>query len=159
MNPRAVIAEDEPILRSQLKAKLKKLWPELEIVAEAGDGRTVLRAVTDLQPHLAFLDIRMPELTGIEVAHELARLEHQSCHLVFVTAFDQYAVDAFEAGAIDYLLKPYSDARLKTTIERLRERLESSEPQPTQDLQALVEKFKQSLKPEGERLKIGRAHV
>ena len=109
MNPRAVIAEDEPLLRSQLKAKLKKLWPALEIVAEAGDGRTALQAIIDLSPDLAFLDIKMPEMTGIDVAHELAGAKDQPCHLVFVTAFDQYALDAFETGVIDYVLKPYSE--------------------------------------------------
>lgn len=159
MNPRAVIAEDEPLLRSQLKAKLKKLWPALEIVAEAGDGRTALQAIIDLSPDLAFLDIKMPEMTGIDVAHELASAKDQPCHLVFVTAFDQYALDAFETGVIDYVLKPYSDDRLKTTVERLRQRLSSGEPHPIQDLQALVEKFKKNFSPDTERLKWIKASI
>jgi DNA-binding LytR/AlgR family response regulator len=144
MNFTAVIAEDEPILRAQLKAKLGRVWPELEILAETGDGETALEAIAEHQPTLAFLDIQMPELTGIEVARRLARDTGNRCHVVFVTAYDQYALEAFEAGAIDYLLKPYSDERLATTVARLQQRLAVAAtrpllpPQPTQDLQALM---------------------
>ena len=103
----AIIAEDEPILRAQLKSKLGKLWPELQIVADVGDGEAALEAIGEHQPQLAFLDIQMPEMTGVEVAKSLAANRELRCHVVFVTAFDQYAVEAFESGAIDYILKPY----------------------------------------------------
>ena len=108
----AVIAEDEPILRAQLKAKLAKLWPELEIVAEVGDGELALEAIGELKPQLAFLDNRMPEMTGVEVARSLAANRDLRCHVVFVTAYDEYAVQAFEANAVDYVLKPYSDEQI-----------------------------------------------
>lgn len=134
----AVIAEDEPILRAQLKAKLNRVWPALEILAEAGDGETALEMIAEHQPTLAFLDIQMPELTGIEVARRLARDADSHCHVVFVTAYDQYALEAFEAGAIDYLLKPYTEERLATTVARLQQRLAAPATQPTQDLQALM---------------------
>jgi DNA-binding LytR/AlgR family response regulator len=134
----AVIAEDEPLLRAQLKARLAKLWPELEIVAEVGDGETALEAIAEHHPSLAFLDIRMPELTGIEVAQRLARDHETQCHIVFATAYDEYAVAAFEAGAIDYLLKPYSEERLLAAVQRLQQRFASQPPEAPQDLQALV---------------------
>jgi DNA-binding LytR/AlgR family response regulator len=137
----AVIAEDEPILRAQLKAKLGRVWPALEVLAEVGDGETALEAIAEHQPTLAFLDIQMPELTGIDVARRLARDTDNRCHVVFVTAYDQYALEAFEAGAIDYLLKPYTDERLATTVARLQQRLAvaaTQPPQPTQDLRALM---------------------
>jgi CheY-like chemotaxis protein len=116
----AIIAEDEPILRAQLKSKLGKLWPELQIVADVGDGELALEAIEEHRPQLAFLDIQMPEMTGVEVARSLAANRELKCHIVFVTAFDQYAVEAFEANAVDYVLKPYSDARLQAAVDRLR---------------------------------------
>src|SRR5690348_8671139 len=134
----AVIAEDEPILRAQLRSKLAKLWPELAIVAEVGDGELALEAIAEHHPNLAFLDIRMPEMTGIEVARSLAANRALRCHVVFVTAFDEYAVEAFEANAVDYVLKPYSDQRLKAAVDRLKERLHAQPPAPAQDLNALV---------------------
>lgn len=156
----AIIAEDEPILRAQLKTKLGKLWPELRVLADVGDGEAALQAITAQQPSLAFLDIQMPEMTGVEVAQHLARNRDVRCHVVFVTAFDQYAVDAFETGAIDYVLKPYSDERLTATIERLQERLTASAPQsPTQDLEALVAQLTSRMKPQGERLKWIKANI
>jgi DNA-binding LytR/AlgR family response regulator len=158
----AVIAEDEPILRAQLKAKLTKLWPELKILADVGDGEAALEAIVDMKPRLAFLDIQMPELTGVEVAKSLAANRDIKCHVVFVTAYDQYAVEAFDTGAIDYILKPYSDERLSTAITRLKERLGAgSEPgaAPTQDLEALVRHISAKLNPGNERLKWIKANI
>lgn len=158
MNLTAIIAEDEPILRTQLKTKLGKLWPELNIVAEVGDGEAALEAINTHQPQLAFLDIRMPEMTGIDVAKSLASDKDLRCHIVFVTAFDQYAVDAFTTGAIDYVLKPYSDERLLAAVERLKERLSAVPPQP-QDLNALVRHLAAKLSPGVEKLKWIKANI
>src|ERR1700689_2040004 len=99
----ALLAEDEPLLRQQLRERIERLWPELEIVAEAEDGVSALEALERCRPQILFLDIHMPGASGLEVA----RKAH--CHIVFVTAFDQYAVDAFEKGAVDYLVKPVSE--------------------------------------------------
>ena len=98
----ALIAEDEPLLRAQLKARLAEAWPELDIVAEAGNGDEALELAEALRPDIAFLDIRMPVRTGLEVAREIGG----GCHVVFVTAYDEYAVAAFDEGAVDYVLKP-----------------------------------------------------
>ena len=149
----AVIAEDEPILRAQLKAKLGKLWPELHIAADVGDGEAALEAIHTFEPHLAFLDIQMPEMTGIEVATSLAANAETKCHVVFVTAFDQYAVQAFESNAVDYILKPYSDERLSLAVARLKERLSVIPPAAPQDLQAMVAQLTQQLRPQYEPLK------
>jgi DNA-binding LytR/AlgR family response regulator len=154
----AIIAEDEPILRAQLKAKLTKLWPELNIVADVGDGEAALEAIAEHQPQLAFLDIQMPEMTGIEVAKSLAANRDLKCHIVFVTAFDQYAVDAFNTGAIDYVLKPYSDERLQAAVERLKERLTAVPAQP-QNLDALIQHLTAKLNPGAEKLKWIKANI
>lgn len=154
----AVIAEDEPILRAQLKAKLGKLWPDLKILADVGDGEAALEAIAEHQPSLAFLDIQMPEMTGIEVAKSLASNREIKCHVVFVTAFDQYAVDAFNAGAIDYVLKPYSDERLQSAVERLKERLSAVPAQP-QNLEALMQQLAARLNPGAEKLKWIKANI
>ena len=159
MRVTAIIAEDEPILRAQLKAKLGKLWPELHILADVGDGELALEAIALHQPQLAFLDIQMPEMTGVEVARSLAANGDIKCHIVFVTAFDQYAVEAFEANAVDYVLKPYSDARLRATVERLQERLASDPPPSPQDLGALVASIAAKLDPQGEKLRWIKASV
>ena len=158
MNLTAVIAEDEPILRAQLKAKLAKLWPELKVVADVGDGEAALEAIAEHQPSLAFLDIQMPEMTGIEVARSLASNKALKCHVVFVTAFDQYAVDAFNTGAIDYVLKPYSDERLAAAIARLKERLAAVPAQP-QNLDALMQQLAAKLNPAAEKLKWIKASI
>ncbi|MDP2369950.1 LytR/AlgR family response regulator transcription factor [Rhodoferax sp.] len=158
MNYTAVIAEDEPILRAQLKAKLARMWPELNVVADVGDGEAALEAIDEHRPQLAFLDIQMPEMTGVEVAKSLAANRDLRCHVVFVTAFDQYAVQAFEANAVDYVLKPYSDERLQAAVARLKERL-SVVPAPTQDLDTLVARLSAKLNPAGERLKWIKASV
>jgi DNA-binding LytR/AlgR family response regulator len=154
----AIIAEDESVLRAQLKTKLAKLWPELQIVAEVGDGEAALEAIDTLRPTLAFLDIQMPEMTGVEVARSVAANPALKCHVVFVTAFDQYAVEAFQTGAADYLLKPYSEERLALTVQRLQERL-ALQPAPTQDLQALVAQVAARLKPPQEPLRWIKASV
>ena len=119
---RAIIAEDEDVLRQQLREQLAALWPELRIIAEAEDGVAALRALEADPPDILFLDIQMPGLSGLEVAQQASG----RCHIVFVTAYDKYAIDAFEAGAVDYVMKPFSAARLATTISRLRQRLSSA---------------------------------
>jgi DNA-binding LytR/AlgR family response regulator len=158
MSLTAIIAEDEPILRAQLKAKLAKLWPDLTIVADVGDGEAALEAIATHQPQLAFLDIQMPEMTGIEVAKSLAANRDLKCHIVFVTAFDQYAVDAFNTGAIDYVLKPYSDERLQAAVSRLKERLTAVPAQP-QNLEALIQHLSAKLNPGAEKLKWIKANI
>lgn len=117
--PTAVIAEDEPLLADELADLLRALWPELQIVAKAADGVAALTAIEAHAPDIAFLDIHMPLLTGIEVATRVAG----RCRIAFITSYDQHALEAFEAGAIDYVLKPPTAARLLTTLERLKERL------------------------------------
>ena len=116
---RALIVDDEAPMRDQLRARLGEVWPELEIMGEASNGVDAVTMFGQLQPDIVFLDIRMPGQSGIEAARHL----HGHCHIVFVTAYDQYAVDAFEHGAMDYLLKPVSAERLATTCQRLRQRL------------------------------------
>ena len=159
MTTTAIIAEDEPILRAQLKAKLAKMWPELQIVADVGDGESALEAIDQYRPQLAFLDIQMPEMTGVEVARSVASNRELKCHIVFVTAFDQYAVEAFETDAVDYVLKPYSDERLKSAIERLKSRLGAVPPPPAQDLEALISRLSAKLSPQAEPLKWIKASV
>jgi len=117
-----VIAEDEEILRINLERKLKNHWPQGNIIASAKCGKEALESIENLKPDVVFLDIQMGDLTGIEV---IQQCKHQ-CHVVFITAYDKYAIEAFEAGAIDYLLKPYSDKRLKDCIDRLSVRLASA---------------------------------
>ena len=120
MSPTALIADDEPLLAADLKSRLEALWPELEIAAVCHDGPDALSRLEADKPDIAFLDIRMPGLTGLEVA---ARLDFP-CHVVFVTAYDQYAVEAFERAAVDYVLKPADDDRLMKTVERLKQKLD-----------------------------------
>ena len=126
-HPRAVIADDERLMRDQLRARLAQVWPALEIVAEAKNGLEAIQAVKDHQPDVIFLDIRMPGLTGVEAAKEIAQLdlgeEALLPEMVFITAYDQYALDAFEQGAVDYVLKPAEPERLRVTAERLQKRL------------------------------------
>ena len=155
----AIIAEDEPILRAQLKSKLAKLWPELNVVADVGDGEAALEAIGEHQPQLAFLDIQMPEMTGVEVAKSLSANRALRCHIVFVTAFDQYAVEAFETGAIDYVLKPYSDERLKAAVDRLKERLSIVPAPPPQNLKTLLAHLSAKLTPQNEKLKWIKANI
>ena len=117
--PRAILADDERLMREQLRARLQEAWPELELIGEARNGEEALTMVAKLRPDLAFLDIRMPGQTGLEVARTIAGC----CHIVFVTAYEAHAIEAFEQGAIDYLLKPVDNARLAITVARLKERL------------------------------------
>jgi DNA-binding LytR/AlgR family response regulator len=117
MHMRAIIADDEQALLEHLKRLLQKLWPELEISAEAANGKAALEVIRREKPDIAFLDIRMPGLSGMEVAAQL----DTSCRVVFITAYDHYAVQAFEHHAVDYLLKPLTEARLQQTISRLKQ--------------------------------------
>jgi DNA-binding LytR/AlgR family response regulator len=130
---RAVIADDERLMREQLRARLAEVWPELEVVAEAKNGREAVEAVATHRPDLAFLDIRMPGMTGVEAAREIG----DACHVVFITAYSEYAVEAFEQGAVDYVLKPADSERLALTVARLKKRLDSKPA----DLGALLEKL------------------
>ena len=118
--PTAVIADDERLMREQIAARLKEAWPELEIVGEAANGREAVALVRAREPDVVVLDIRRPEMDGIEAARALAG----QAHVVFVTAYDEYAVTAFEQGAVDYLLKPADPERVATTCQRLRSRIE-----------------------------------
>jgi DNA-binding LytR/AlgR family response regulator len=122
--PTALIADDEPLLREALRRQLATTWPELEIVAEARNGREAVRLFDERRPDICFLDVHMPGLSGVDAANHIGR----RAHVVFVTAFDHYAVQAFAQGALDYLLKPVEEARLAETVSRLRERLRSSRP-------------------------------
>lgn len=115
----AVVAEDEALLRQSLVEQLGKAWPDLEIVAECEDGASALDAIDELRPTVAFLDIRMPGLTGLDVAAAAAEAS-PATRIVFITAYDQYAVEAFEHGAVDYLLKPVDHERLDATVRRLQ---------------------------------------
>ncbi len=130
MTARAIIADDERLMREQLRARLTEVWPELDIVAEARNGEEAVQAVNAHRPDLVFLDIRMPGMTGIDAAKAIAG----RCHVVFITAYDEYAVEAFEHGAVDYVLKPVESARLAATVARLKSRLSS----PVPDLSALL---------------------
>jgi DNA-binding LytR/AlgR family response regulator len=118
-SPRAVIAEDEPLLREELAELLGALWPELDIVAQAVDGIAALQALERHAPDVLFLDINMPGVSGLDVARQASG----RCHIVFVTAYDQHTLAAFEQGAADYLVKPVHAARLATTVARLKERI------------------------------------
>ncbi len=128
--PTAVLAEDEALLADELADLLQALWPQLEIVARVADGVAALNAIETHQPDVAFLDIHMPLLTGIDVARQIAG----RCHVAFITSYDEHALEAFEAGAMDYVLKPPTAARLATTIQRLKTRLQ----QPPADLRGAL---------------------
>ena len=131
---KAVIADDEAALRQSLRARLSEVWPELVICGEAKNGKEALDLIERYRPHIAFLDIKMPGLTGMEVAGKIAG----SCRIVFVTAYDEYAVEAFEREAADYLLKPVSRERLEKTVRRLKAQLESGTPVAAEVLQRLM---------------------
>ncbi|HYJ31864.1 MAG TPA: LytTR family DNA-binding domain-containing protein [Candidatus Binatia bacterium] len=137
--PKALIADDEPLLREALTQQLALAWPELEVVALARNGREAVAQFEALRPDVCFLDVHMPGLSGVEAAHQIGR----RAHLVFVTAYDHYAVEAFAQGALDYLVKPVESARLAETVARLQERLRAAEPARNTEalLQQLVEEM------------------
>jgi len=140
----ALIADDEEGPREQLRAALARLWPELQIVAASIHGVDAWDDYLEHEPQICFLDIRMPGLTGIEVARRMAATAHPP-QVVFVTAFGDHAVSAFEAGAVDYVMKPVDDARLSQAISRLKTRLQSAQPGP--DLQALLKQLLPAMAP------------
>jgi DNA-binding LytR/AlgR family response regulator len=117
--PTAIIADDERMMRDQLRSRLEQVWPELDILAEAKNGEEAIQMVSEHQPDLIFLDIRMPVKTGLEAAKEIGN----QAHVVFITAYDQYAIEAFDQGAVDYVLKPADVERLGRTVDRLKARL------------------------------------
>lgn len=136
--PSALVADDEPLLRSGLIRELAAAWPDLRVVAEARNGVEAVELFEKHRPDICFLDVHMPRMSGLEAARHIGRRSH----LVFVTAFHQYAVNAFEHGALDYLVKPVEPARLAATVARLQERLQDARPAPHTEamLQALLER-------------------
>jgi DNA-binding LytR/AlgR family response regulator len=140
MNPTALIADDEPLLREILEARLAATWPELHIVAQARNGRQAIELFERHQPAICFLDVHMPGMSGVEVARNVGK----RAHLVFVTAYDQYALEAFQHGVLDYLVKPVTVARLAETVERLKARLQHAQPAVHSDalLTQLAERLK-----------------
>jgi DNA-binding LytR/AlgR family response regulator len=137
MSLTAIIVDDEPLLRAQLGESLQALWPQLNIVAEADHGEAALDVIATHHPDFVFLDIEMPGISGLDVAAEVHLIAKQT-HIVFVTAYDQYAIDAFEQGAIDYLLKPASKARLAKTIARLQSLASRAQPQMDEVLASIL---------------------
>ncbi len=129
----AIIADDERLMREQLRARLSDAWPELQFVAEARNGSEAVALVDEHEPDFAFLDIRMPGTTGIEAARSIIGREDNTCQIVFITAYDQYAVEAFEQGAIDYVLKPADRERLAKTVARLKLRVGKGKESPKSD--------------------------
>ncbi|SFZ78719.1 LytR/AlgR family response regulator transcription factor [Chitinimonas taiwanensis] len=152
MKTRVLIAEDEPLMRERLQGLLHEHWPQAELVAVAENGNDAWDDFLAHEPEVVFLDIRMPGMSGLEVAARIG----MAAHVVFVTAYDQYAVDAFEAGAVDYLLKPVDAGRLTKAIERIRAKL----AQPPSDLAAILSQLKAAVPAQAqERLKWIKASV
>ncbi|MEO7115746.1 MAG: LytTR family DNA-binding domain-containing protein [Caldimonas sp.] len=164
----ALIADDERLLREQLRARLAEVWPELEIVAEAKNGAEAVAMTEAHRPDIVFLDIRMPGMTGIEAARAIAQLpvdeSHDEdddaavasrkpwhgCEIVFITAYDQYAIEAFEQGVVDYVLKPAERARLQLTVDRIRKRLadrSSGEAPDATGMQQLLQRLATTMNP------------
>ena len=143
MAPTAVIADDEDLPRAELRRMLAAAWPELQVLAECEHGPAAVEAIHQHAPDIAFLDIRMPGLSGLDVA----RAASGRCHTVFTTAYDSHAVAAFEAGAVDYLLKPIAAERLAQAVQRLRERLQARAEAPALD--GLVERLAAQLLQRG----------
>jgi DNA-binding LytR/AlgR family response regulator len=150
----ALIADDEPLMLERLRDAIRQAWPSLEIVAEATNGLEAIAAFDSLRPDIAFLDIRMPGKTGLEVAAHIG----DAAHIVFVTAYDEYAVRAFENGAADYLLKPLELDRLQIAVARIQKRLDAAPPVAPADLSAIVQSLLEKAKPTN-RLKWIRATV
>jgi len=157
---RAVIADDERLMREQLRARLAEVWPALQIVGEAKNGDEALQLVEQHHPDIAFLDIRMPGLTGVEAARAIAQLPcgdevedgWAGCEIVFITAYDEYAVEAFEQGAADYVLKPAERERLAVTAERIRKRIAqrgSAEGVAQPGMQQMLQRLAQHMNPGG----------
>ncbi|MDZ7592653.1 MAG: LytTR family DNA-binding domain-containing protein [Rubrivivax sp.] len=168
--PTAVLADDERLMREQLRARLVEVWPELRIVAEARNGLEAVQLVDEYRPDIVFLDIRMPGLTGVEAARQIAQLPPRAGRdgdkvsddnddsdlppeIVFITAYDQYAVEAFEQGVADYVLKPAERERLQVTVDRIRQRLAArhggAEAPPGPHLQQLLHQLAARLNPGG----------
>jgi DNA-binding LytR/AlgR family response regulator len=153
--PHAVIADDERLMREQLRARLAEAWPELQVAAEARHGQEAVDLVARLRPEVVFLDIRMPGMSGLDAAREIVQLpwadDEAPPEIVFVTAYDQHAVEAFEQGAADYLLKPADAMRLARTVERLRRRLASrgsAAEETAPPLQPLLHRLAAVLQPQ-----------
>ena len=138
-SPTALVADDEPLLRKQLVRLLADVWPALQVVAQVRNGREAVEQFEARRPDICFLDVHMPGLSGVEAARFIGR----AAHLVFVTAFDRYAVQAFEQGAVDYLVKPVEATRIADTVARLQERLRTA--QPTIDADALLAQLAERL--------------
>ena len=136
----ALVADDEPLLREALVRMLASAWPTLQIVAQARNGREAIEQFDAHRPDICFLDVQMPGKTGVEAAQHIG----QRAHLVFVTAYDQYAVQAFSHGVLDYLVKPVEPARLAATVQRLQGRLSAA--QPTLNTEALLEQLAAALR-------------
>lgn len=166
--PTGLIADDERLMREQLRTRLGQVWPELEIVAEARNGQEAVALTEQHHPDVVFLDIRMPVLTGVDAARQIAQLPTYDeadgwpgCEIVFVTAYDQYAVQAFEQGVVDYLLKPAEPERLRLTVERIKQRMAERAqqerngadgavtplPAHTPDMQQLLQKLATQINP------------
>jgi len=155
--PRAVLADDERLMREQLRARLAEAWPELDIVAEAKNGLEAVQQVQEHRPDIVFLDIRMPGLTGVEAAKQITQLppaegEEDTLvpEIVFITAYDQYAVEAFEQGVADYVLKPAERDRLSVTVERIQKRLaarETGDAPAGPNMQQLLHQLSSRLNP------------
>lgn len=143
--PTALIADDEPLLREALTGQLAQAWPELEVVAQARNGRETIKLFEAKLPDICFLDVQMPGVTGIEAARHIGR----RAHLVFVTAYDHYAVQAFAQGVLDYLVKPVEPARLAETVSRLQQRLRGAQPASNTDalLQQLAAQLQRASAP------------
>ena len=164
MTTRCVIADDERLMREQLRARLAEVWPELEVVAEAKNGSEAVQLVQQHHPDLVFLDIRMPGISGVEAARAIVQLPThdedgadgwRGCEIVFITAYDEYAVQAFEHGAVDYVLKPAERERLAVTAQRVQKRLaqrhapvEDSDGGAPAGLQQLLQKLQRQLMPD-----------
>ena len=144
--PTAIIAEDELPQRRELRALLAELWPELEVVAECGDGLEALQALAQHRPAVAFLDIRMPGVSGLEVA----RAAGPHCQVIFITAYEEYALRAFDEGAVDYLQKPVARERLSRAVERTQLRMHNGAPV---DMAALLDLVQSRLAPRGRGIK------
>ena len=153
----AVIADDERLLRDQLRARLGEVWPELEIVGEAKNGAEAVELTERLRPDVVFLDIRMPGMTGVDAARQIAQLPTNEdadgwpgCEVVFITAYDQYAIEAFEQGVVDYVLKPAERERLQVTVDRVRKRLTNQGSDGAPDasgMQSLLQKLAEKMNP------------